>query len=305
MKRFTLLAIYLLAFLLIGMNGIAYSQFTPGNLVVYRVGDGVNALANTGNAVFLDEYTTAGVFVQSVAMPTAVTGSNQPLVAAGNASSEGLMTRSADGQYLVMAGYAATLPNATNLTSSASATTPRVIGVVNAAGVINTTTALTDASTGSNPRGACSTDGISLWIDGGAGGARYAPLGATVSTQLSTTPTNLRGLNVFGGQLYTSSASGAFRLATIGTGAPTTSGQTTTNLPGFPTSGGSPYGFCFFDLDASVPGVDVVYIADDGGTIQKYSLVAGSWVANGTIAVAVVRSITGSATGTSVTLYAS
>jgi len=303
MKRFTLLAIGLLAVLLIGLNSTGYSQFTPGNLVIYRVGDGVNILANTGNAVFLDEYTPSGTLVQSVALPTVVTGSNQPLVSAGNASSEGLMTRSADGQYLIMAGYGAALPNATVLTTSASTTIPRIIGVVNGAGVINTTTALTDAASASNPRAACSTDGTTLWIDGGVGGARYATLGATTSTQLSTTVTNLRGLNVFGGQLYTTSASGAFRLATIGTGTPTTSGQTTTNLPGYPTSGGSPYGFCFFDLDPGTPGVDVVYIADDGGTIQKYSLVAGSWVTNGTLAYAAIRTITGSATGTSVTLF--
>jgi hypothetical protein len=304
MKRFTLVAIGFLAVLLIGTNGIGYAQFTAGNLVVYRVGDGVSALANTGNAVFLDEYSPTGTLVQSVAMPTTVSGSNLPLVAAGNASSEGLMTRSVDGQYLILAGYGASLPNATNLTTSTSATTPRIIGVVSAAAVINTTTALTDAATGSNPRGACSTDGNALWMDGGAGGARYATIGTTTSTQLSTTPTNLRGLNIFGGQLYTSSASGAFRLATIGTGTPTTGGQTTTNLPGFPTSTGSPYGFFFADLDPGTPGVDVVYVADDAGTIQKYSLVSGNWTANGTIAALTVRGITGSVAGTTVTIYA-
>ncbi len=304
MKRFTRLVISSLAVLLIGMNGIGYAQFTAGNVVIYRVGDGVNALANTGNAVFLDEYTTAGTLVQSVALPTTVSGPNLPLVAAGNASSEGLMTRSVDGQYLILAGYGASLPNATILTSSSSATIPRVIGVVSASAVINTTTALTDAATGSNPRGACSTDGNALWMSGGAGGARYTTLASTTSTQLSTTPTNLRGLNIFGGQLYTSSASGAFRLATIGTGTPTTGGQTTTNLPGFPTSGGSPYGFFFADIDPGTPGVDVVYVADDGGTIQKYSLVAGSWTANGTIAASSVRCITGTVSGTSVTLFA-
>ena len=302
MKRFTILSICLLA-VLFGIHGTVNAQFTAGNLVIYRVGDGVSALASTGNAVFLDEYTTSGTLVQSVPMPTTASGANFPLVCAGTASSEGLMTRSADGNYLIMAGYGAALPNATVLTSSASATIPRIIGVVNSAAVINTTTALTDAASGSNPRGACSTDGTTLWIDGGVGGARYAALGATTSTQLSTTVTNLRGLNVFGGQLYTTSASGAFRLATVGTGTPTTSGQTITNLPGYPTSGGSPYGFFFADLDPGTPGVDVVYVADDGGTILKYSLVSGTWTANGTIAVAAIRNLTGSVAGTTVTLF--
>src|SRR5690348_11732570 len=31
------------------------AAFTQGNVVVYRVGDGTSSLANTGNAVFLDE----------------------------------------------------------------------------------------------------------------------------------------------------------------------------------------------------------------------------------------------------------
>ena len=32
------------------------AAFTAGNLVVYRVGTGTGNLVNTGNAVFLDEY---------------------------------------------------------------------------------------------------------------------------------------------------------------------------------------------------------------------------------------------------------
>src|SRR4029453_16678496 len=100
-----------------------------------------------------------------------------------------------------------------------------------------------------------------------------------------------------------SSQSGAFRLATIGTGTPTTAGQTITNLPGFPTATGSPYGVFFADLDAGPAGVDTVYVADDGGTVQKYSLVAGNWTANGTIALTTARGITGTVAGSNVTLY--
>lgn len=282
----------------------AASAFTPGNLVIYRVGDGVSTLINTGNAVFLDEYTPTGTLVQSIPMPTTASGGNFPLVASGSASSEGLMALSADKQYLILAGYGATIPYASSLVSTASTVVPRVIGVVSPSGTINTTTALSDAATGNNPRGACSTNGTDLWISGGAGGVRYATLGTTTSSQLSTTPTNIRAINVFDGQLYASSASGAFRLLTIGTGTPTTSGQTSTNLPGFPTSGGSPYGFYFADLSASVVGVDVVYVADDGGLLYKYSLVGGNWVSNGTITIAAVRCLTGSVTGTTATLYA-
>src|SRR5262245_60992890 len=71
----------------------AASGFTPGNLVVYRVGTGTGGLVNTGNPVFLDEYTQAGSLVQSVALPTSAVGNNQPLIASGTATSEGLITR--------------------------------------------------------------------------------------------------------------------------------------------------------------------------------------------------------------------
>src|SRR2546429_280991 len=80
----------------------AASPFTAGNLVVYRVGDGLSALGSAATPVFLDEYTPAGVFVQTIAVPTTTSGSNRALTASGTATSEGLLTRSIDGQYLTL-----------------------------------------------------------------------------------------------------------------------------------------------------------------------------------------------------------
>lgn len=290
--------------LLFGLKG--FSQFTNGNFVIYRVGDGSAALSSAATPVFLDEYTPAGTLVQSVPLPTAVAGSNRIITASGTATSEGLITRSLDGQYIMVTGYDATVGTAA-VAGTPSATINRVVGRVDVNEAINSTTALSDFSTGSNPRSVVSTNGTDIWVTGGAGGSRYTTLGSTTSTQLSTTVTNLRQTNIFGSQLYVSSASGAFRLATVGTGMPTTSGQTITNLPGFPTATGSPYGFFFADLDAGVAGVDVVYVADDGsGTgFQKYSLVGGLWVANGNIAVTGngLRSIVATVSGSTITLY--
>jgi hypothetical protein len=280
------------------------AAFTPGNLVIYRVGDGTNALSSAATAAFLDEYTPAGVFVQSIALPTAVNGANRRLTASGTATSEGFISRSTDGNYLVFAGYDAALGTA-SITTSTSATVNRVIGRVGVSGVVDTTTALTDAISGGNPRGVSSTNGTDLWLTGtsSGGGIRHALFGATTSTSLATTPTNLRAVGIFGGQLYVSTQSGAFRLATVGTGTPTTAGQTITNLPGLPTSTGSPYAFYFADLDAGVAGVDTLYYADDGGNVNKWSLVAGTWVAAGTAALGTVRGLTGSTSGSTVTLY--
>ena len=279
------------------------AAFTAGNIVVYRVGTGAAALSANATAVFLDEYTPAGALVQSIALPTADGGGNQMLTASGTATSEGLLTRSVDGQYLILTGYDAATGTA-SITGSASSTINRIIGRVDATGTINTSTALTDASTGSNPRSATSTNGTDFWITGGAGGPRYTTLGATTSTQISTTTTNLRQINVFDGQLYVSSASGATRVATIGSGTPTTTGQTITNLPGIDsTNVTGPYGFFFADLTPG-GGSDTLYIADEGANlIKKFSLFGGTWTANGTIASSAVRGITGVVSGTTVTLY--
>lgn len=106
------------------------------------------------------------------------------------------------------------------------------------------------------------------------------------------------------------------RIGTVGTGKPTTSGQTITNLPGIPTAGLSPDAFAFADLSSSVAGVDTLYIADDAANaIKKFSLVSGSWVANGSVSATSVRGLAlslvgtgtvdlfGTSNGTSGTLY--
>src|SRR5215831_12409885 len=73
---------------------LAAGPLTPGNLVVLRLGDGTGALSSAASAVFLDEKTTAGTAVQSLGLPTAVSGSNRILTESGSATSEGALNRS-------------------------------------------------------------------------------------------------------------------------------------------------------------------------------------------------------------------
>src|SRR2546428_495896 len=73
--------------------------FTPGNLVVYRVGNGSTSLTAAAAPVFIDEYTVAGILVQSIAMPTVTSGAQRALTASGNITSEGYLSRSADNHY--------------------------------------------------------------------------------------------------------------------------------------------------------------------------------------------------------------
>ena len=79
------------------------AQFTPGNLVVVRVGDGVTTLAaNTTSAVFLDEFTTTGTFVRSFALPTSAIDRNTALTTPGNMAVS--LSRSQNGNHLVVTG---------------------------------------------------------------------------------------------------------------------------------------------------------------------------------------------------------
>ena len=289
------------------------SPFTPGNVVIARVGDGSTTLNTTAAAVFLDEYTPAGVLVQSIALPTSVTGNNRILTASGNATSELQLARTANGRNLVLAGYGAA-PGTTAVSASLATDVARVVGLVAPDGTVDTRTSLGGAFSAGAVRAVASDDGTNLYVVGGNSGVQYVQLGGFAPTQLTTAaPTNIRFVSIAAGNLYVSTASSPYiGLSAVGSGLPTTAPQTITVLPGFPaaTAGSSPYGFYFADLSATVPGVDVVYVADDRGSaggIQKWSLVSGTWVLNGTItgsSTATVRGIDGTTTGTSVSLVA-
>ena len=255
------------------------AQFTPGNVVVLRVGTGAAALTSAATPVYLDEYTPAGVLVQSLALPTAAAGTQLPLVNSGTASSEGFLNLSADGRYLLHAGYGA-VPGTVSIASTASATTPRVVARVALDGSIDTSTALGDAYSASNIRSVTSTNGVDLWTGGTSsttGGVRYTTLGALTSTQLSTVVTNSRVVSLYAGQLYTSSAVLNFQgVSSVGLGTPTTSAQPITLLAGFPTAiGPSSYDYCFADAAT-------LYVADDrsiaaGGGLQKWTYNGTAW----------------------------
>jgi hypothetical protein len=268
-------------------NEVLAPPFTLGNLVVVQVGDGSAALANNSTAAFLREYSiSGGPSLQTIALPTAVSGLNQPLTLSGTATSEGFLTLSGDRQYLTMGGYGVG-PGVVAPSTSNAPVVGRVVGRIDLFGNINTTTVLGDAYSGSNIRSAVSTDGLSLWTSGNAGSGlggtaatRYTTLGATSSTQLHSTASNMRVANIFNGQLYvsssTSSGGGLYGVATVGTGSPTTSGQAITTLPGMPTSGThSAYDFWFRDPTT-------LYIADEGGAaagggIQKWIFGGSTW----------------------------
>ena len=297
------------------------APITPGNLVIYRAaGSGTNALTGLGNDVFLDEYTTAGSLVQSIAMPA--TGTGTKLVTAGISTAEGAMSISPDGTWIGFSGYNSTIPAATSITAATSTAVPRV------AGLFNTTTgsySLTVTGTwfsAISPRGVATTDGNKIWAVGGNSGVVYGTVdssspfvasGTTATT--ASIGTNLRVLGIFGNELYQSTGSGT--LPTVGqlAGSPLVNGLPTasTFLPNIPRQGGSPttsrYGFTFLDTNPAVPGIDTMYTVDDSassGGLWKYTLdTSGTWNPSGSITAltGALRGLTGGVNGSDVQLY--
>jgi hypothetical protein len=255
------------------------APFTAGNLVITRVGTGSTSLTANATAVFLDEYTTAGVLVQTISLPTAASGANVNYANSGTASSEGFLQRSPDGTTLSLIGYQQTLGS--SVSSTSAATVKRVIATVDATGAVDTSTVINTGTIGVVR--SVITDGSNAWFAADSAGVERVTLGAVGgATQISNTVSNTRVVSIANGQLYVSSGSGFFHgVSTVGAGEPTTTGQTTTVLPGFTTiASQSPYDYVFADQNT-------LYLADDstsgpsgaGGGVQKWIFTpeTGSW----------------------------
>jgi Protein of unknown function (DUF3616) len=275
------------------------TAFTPGDLVVYRVGTGSGSLSSSATAVFLDEYSPSGSLVESVPMPTATSGSVHAFTDSGTAASDGELTLSPGGAYLAAAGYTA----ATG-TSNVAGTDAVTVARISAAAAVDTSTTLPSFADGNNVRSAVTSDGNTFWVSGAAGGIAATTLGSSSATALNTSDTNFRQLEIQGGRLYASSNKNSLTVASVGSGLPTTGGQSIVNLPGNPDSGGDPYAFVLFNLSGG-SGWDTLYVADDSaGKVEKYVLSGSSWKSAGSASVSDVTGLTGTLVGGKPTLYA-
>jgi hypothetical protein len=246
---------------------------------VVRIGSGSTPLAGTTAPAFIDQYDLGGNLVTSTPLPTAASGTNQSLTLVGTDTTAGDLTTSADGRFLVMAGY--NYPVGSTVTSG-SCVAALISGAPSL--TVNTSTLLPSAfPAGGVIRSAASVNGGEVWVAGTAtgtgGGLWYSP-GDVQIVQTSTTK-QARFVRIANGQLYGDSNADPPGLFTIGSGTPTTGSPapTLTELPGLPTSGAaSPYGFVFL----TVNGVQTLYIADDrtsaGGGIGKWTLSSGTWI---------------------------
>jgi hypothetical protein len=245
--------------------------FIPGNLAVLRLGTG-SVLSSSASQVTIDEYSTSGTIVRSRPMPSTALGTNYALTNSGSAGSEGALSFSSNHQYLALAGYNASVGNASVATSIVG----RVVGIVDNFGEINTSTIIPTAISGNNIRGAVTTNGTDIWATG-PNGIIYTTIGNN-SNGVSLSSSNVRAASVVNGQLIVSSSTA---LNKVGTGLPTTTSQTLSALLTVPS--GNVYSSVFFDEDPNIAGVDLVYIADQTNGLLKYSYNGTTWTSRGSI----------------------
>jgi hypothetical protein len=245
--------------------------FTAGDLAVLQVGDGSAGLTSSSTALFIDEFTTSGTWVQTIAIPTA---GGTALTESGTASSEGALTLSSDGSVLTFAGYAAS-SGVASIASTAAATYSRGVGVINASGTYSRVATGSSAFDGNNVRSAVS-DGQNYWLAGtasatGNSGIWYSA-GGGVPVQVSSG--NFRNANIANGNLYISTSSGTPGVYGF-SGLPT--GTATSSLL-LAVTGGTPSPYDF----ALSPDGTYAYVADDRsgktyGGIERWNLSAGVW----------------------------
>jgi len=245
--------------------------FAAGNLAVLRLGDANQALASSGNTVYIDQYTSGGTLVNSVAVPD---GGANALLISGTAGSEGGLARSLDHTLLTFAGYNVDRGAVSgSLANQSGSAVPRGIATVSAQGVYTLIQTSPTVYSGNNIRGAAADGTNNFWTAGTPNGTYwFNPPQTPKSVQTSGGSTI--AVRTLGESLYFSTQKGTAGIYTFqGVGLPKT--PTPTNLVFATGPGSQPAGF---DLS---PDLTLAYVADQrtssGGGIQKWTNSLGLW----------------------------
>ena len=239
------------------------AQFTPGNVTVLQV----DASANNTTAGIL-ELTATGVAQTPVTTVGIDGGSATGLRFSGSASSTAYLANSNDGTLLCITGV-----NTTATSGNLNAVLTRGVATLDINQIYNLAATYTGAS-GNQARCATTLDNTTYFI--ADQGGFYTNNAASPSPN-----NNFREVKAFGGTVYVGLTSGSsVQVSTIS--AP--SGGTITGLPGLGANG-SLQDFYFLSSGSNGTTYDILYVvsstADNAGTINKYSLVSGTWTANG------------------------
>jgi hypothetical protein len=278
-----------------GISSSLAAAITPGNIVIYRVGDGSGALSVLATPVFLDEYTPAGTLVQSIPLPTTGTGS---LTAVGNASTEGIVSLSQDKTSLIFTGYRKDAGGTTPVSDS-PATTNRVIAWVGISGVVNTSVGLTDPT--GTIRSATTVDGSAYYISTSAA-IRYVSTPGAASTSTSIDARNSRQVNLSANILYAANGSTAIT-AKVQSYGPLPTGTTAPTSVVNLLAADAVNSFSLFDLSPGIAGDDTLYATSTvEGMLRKYTFDGFNWNATGSFNTSAAN-VVGVLDGGNVNLY--
>ncbi|MEI6594196.1 MAG: hypothetical protein WCO28_01450, partial [Bacteroidota bacterium] len=243
------------------------SNFNDGYLTVFK-NTSASALGTTGTAIVLEEYlpstTSQSTPNYSVAIPFASTSGSNGIVCGATTSSNGAISRSENGRYILVPGWSTntSITGATAIGSANTTFTICAVRPVNGSGTINTgITGTSNWFTAANDyRGATSDDLTNYWVVGASVGIRTTTNGTSLTT-VSTTSTNVRIANIFNSQLYYSTGAGTNGIYQVGTGKSTSASTTSTNL----VSSTGAYGF------AVSPDFLTIYTNSATGVISRWT----------------------------------
>jgi len=235
------------------------SPFTQGNVAVEQLA--ANATSSTFWIIELSPSLAAQASpVNSFAIPS--TGASA--LRQSSAGSTGRLAASSDGTLLAFTGF----EDANGVVDETSITL-RGVGTLTASYGYSLPASYTSTTgTGDQTRGATSLDN-STWYMGDKSGIYLN------NATSPANPTNVRPLKSFSGQVYALSASSpALVVSTV-----SADGTTLTGLNGLPADANA---VDFHMISSGINGAayDILYVLD-GATVTKYSLVGGTWTANG------------------------
>lgn len=241
------------------------AAFAPGDLALVVAAASANN--TTCSVVEINTTSSAQSAIQTIAIPS--TGANSIRIS-GSATSTAYAADSNDGSLFCFTGA-----NSTDTSANVNTLLTRAVVTLDASGNINLPTTYSGA-TGNQTRCA-STINNSTWFIGDQKGL-YSN-GTTTASPVG----NFRGVKAFGSTVYVLTA--VTSSAPIGTLAAAT-GSTFAALPGLVNGSGNEQDFYLVSSGSSGSTYDVLYVLSattgTAGTIAKYSLVSGSWTANGT-----------------------
>jgi uncharacterized protein (TIGR03382 family) len=282
------------------LPSVEAASVSAGNLVIYRVGSGTAALSTAATPVFLDEYSTGGAFVQSIAVASAGTGA---MTAVGNATTEGIVNASVDGSRLIFTGYRKDA-GGTNPSTDTALVSNRVIGRLSLDGSVDTSFAVTDVS--GTIRSAVSFSATGPAYIGASSAVRYiTDLGPAV-TSTAIDARNSRQVLLNGGILFASNGSTAVT-AKVQSYGPAPTATTAPTAVVTLASTDAVNGFWFADLNPGVPGDDTVYsLSTVVNQLLKHTFDGTTWSASGSLTLtgtAGISNLTGVVGSTGVDLY--